>query len=245
MQIIRSRLFSKFPEIIFGFSTKIGLNREAPYYFNLSFTVGDNPLTVKENREEFFKQLGLNSSQIAFQKQIHSNIFKFVENPGLIGESDALITTKYNIGLAISAADCTPVFIYDKRNKLIAAVHIGWRGTQKKILENVLNNLSCHYNSNPENLYSYIGPSISQFNYQVGSEVAALFDQKYIKVEDQKIFLDVVSANKDFLLNYGVEEKNIEVSELCTYKEKDLLHSYRRDGDISGRMLGVIALKEI
>ncbi len=245
MQIIRSRLFSKFPEIIFGFSTKIGLNREAPYYFNLSFTVGDNPLTVKENREEFFKQLGLNSSQIAFQKQIHSNIFKFVENPGLIGESDALITTKYNIGLAISAADCTPVFIYDKRNKLIAAVHIGWRGTQKKILENVLNNLSCHYNSNPENLYSYSGPSISQFNYQVGSEVAALFDQKYIKVEDQKIFLDVVSANKDFLLNYGVEEKNIEVSELCTYKEKDLLHSYRRDGDISGRMLGVIALKEI
>lgn len=245
MQIIRSRLFSKFPEIIFGFSTKIGLNREAPYYFNLSFTVGDNPLTVKENREEFFKQLGLNSSQIAFQKQIHSNIFKFVENPGLIGESDALITTKYNIGLAISAADCTPVFIYDKRNKLIAAVHIGWRGTQKKILENVLNNLSCHYNSNPENLYSYIGPSISQFNYQVGSEVAALFDQKYIKVEDQKIFLDVVSANKDFFLNYGVEEKNIEVSELCTYKEKDLLHSYRRDGDISGRMLGVIALKEI
>jgi YfiH family protein len=245
MHIIRSRLFSKFPEIIFGFSTKIGLNREAPYYFNLSFTVGDNPLTVKENREEFFKQLGLNSSQIAFQKQIHSNIFNFVENPGLIGESDALLTTKYNIGLAISAADCIPVFIYDKKNKLIAAVHIGWRGTQKKILEKVLNNLFCNYNSNPENLYSYIGPSISQFNYQVGSEVAVLFDQKYIKVEDQKIFLDIVSANKDFLLNYGIEEKNIEISELCTYKEKDLLHSYRRDGDISGRMLGVIALKEI
>ncbi|MFA5403809.1 MAG: laccase domain-containing protein [Ignavibacteria bacterium] len=40
----------------------------------------------------------------------------------------------------------------------------------------------------------------------------------------------------------GVREENIEVSDFCTYKEKDLFHSYRRDKDKSGRMLGVIGL---
>lgn len=245
MQIITSNLLSKFPELIFGFSTKIGMNREAPFFFNLSLTVGDNPQIVHENREKFFSEIGLNSSQIAFQKQIHSDIIKFVEKPGLLGESDALITTGKGIGLAISAADCTPIFIYDNVNRIIAAVHSGWRGTQKKILKKVLSNLSFHYKCKPENLYVFIGPSISQDNYQVGNEVAVQFDQKYLMVENQKIFLDVAAANKDFLLNFGIPQENIELSELCTYKENYLLHSYRRDGEFSGRMLGVIAMKSI
>lgn len=245
MQIIKSNLFSKHPEIIFGMSTKIGLERGTPYYFNLSLTVGDDPSIVKENREKFFQSLGLNTSQIAFQKQIHSDIIKFVENPGLLGESDALITTKPNIGLAVSAADCTPIFIYDRVNKVIAAVHSGWRGTQKKILKKVLSNLNYHYKSQPENLLVFIGPAISQDNYEVGKDVAVLFDQKYLKKENQHLYLDVTLANKDFLLSFGIPEENIEVSNLWTYAEKDLLHSYRRDGEKSGRMLGVIALKEI
>lgn len=245
MQIIKSTLLSKFPEITFGMSTKIGLEREAPYYFNLSLTVGDDPLIVQENREKFFNSLDLNTSQIAFQKQIHSDIVKFVENPGLLGESDALITAKPNIGLSISAADCTPIFIYDRENKIIAAVHSGWCGTQKKILKKVLSNMSHHYKSQPEHLFAFIGPAISQNNYEVGKDVAVLFDQKYLKIENQRIYLDVTLANKDFLLSFGIPEKNIEVSNLCTYAEKDLLHSYRRDGVKSGRMIGLITLKEV
>lgn len=245
MQLIKSNLFLKYPEIIFGFSTKIGLDRQEPFFFNLSFNVGDNPQNVHENREKFFDALGLKSSQIAFQKQIHSDIIKFVDKPGSVGESDALITNKTNIGLAISVADCTPVFIYDKENKIISAVHSGWRGTVKKIVKKVLSNLSFHYKSKPENLIVFIGPSISQKNYEVGTDVAVLFDQKYLKVENQRLYLDVTSVNKDFLLDFGVPEENIEISNLCTYEEKELLHSFRRDKDKSGRMMGIIALKDI
>lgn len=243
MEIIHSNLFRKFPEIIFGFSTKYGLNRTSPFYFNLSYTVGDDEEIVKENRNYFINRLGLSTSQIAFQKQIHSDIIKFIETPGLIGESDAMITKKSGIGLAISAADCTPIFIYDRENRIIAAVHSGWKGTQKKILKKVLSNLSYHFKSRPENLYVYIGPSISQINYEVGSEVAVLFDHKYLLLKEKKIYLDVGGANFDILQNFGIPKNNIEVSEFCTFKEAELLHSYRRDGINSGRMLGVIALK--
>ncbi|NLT50998.1 MAG: laccase domain-containing protein [Ignavibacteria bacterium] len=50
MIIIKSSLFSQFPEIKLGFSTKTGLNRSEPYYFNMSLSVGDNPDIVKANR---------------------------------------------------------------------------------------------------------------------------------------------------------------------------------------------------
>ena len=79
IKIITSKLFQKFPEIIFGFSTKIGLDRKPPYNFNLSLTVGDKRSIVIENRNEFIKSIGLKSDQVIFQKQIHSDIINIVE----------------------------------------------------------------------------------------------------------------------------------------------------------------------
>lgn len=243
MEIIRSEIFNNFSEIIFGMSTKIGLDRQAPFFFNMSLNVGDNPQTVKENREAFFKELGLSNSEIAFQKQIHSDIIRVIDKPGYCGESDAMITAKNNIGLAVSTADCTSIFIYDNKNKVIAGVHSGWRSTQKQILKKTLNLLSEDFNSKPDNLFAYVGPSISQKKYEIGKEVAEMFDEKYIYKKNGKLFLDVAAANIDMLCNFGVPKSQIEISVLCTYEEKRLLHSFRRDGKHSGRMLGVIALK--
>ncbi|MBI1939115.1 MAG: peptidoglycan editing factor PgeF [Ignavibacteriales bacterium] len=243
MKIIKSCLLEKFPEITFGMSTKVGLDRKEPYCFNMSLNVGDDDSVVEENRKVFFNELGLHSSLITFQKQIHSDIIKFVEVPGIIGESDAMITAKTNIALAVSTADCTPIFIYDAENKVIAAVHSGWRGTQKQILKKTLHNLRHHFKSSPQNLYVYAGPSISQKNYEVGKETAILFDDKYLKFDNGKIFLDVLSANVDMLCSFGVPEEQIEVSPYCTFDERNLLHSYRRDGGKSGRALGIIVMR--
>jgi YfiH family protein len=244
MVVLKSRIFSGFPEIAFGFSTKIGLNRESPYFFNMSLTGSDNKEIVLENRTAFFNYLGLNYDDVVVQKQIHSDIITYISKGGEIGESDALITDKFNIGLAISNADCTPAFIYDKKIKVIAGIHSGWRGTEKKILQKTINRLFNDFNSSPENLFVYLGPSISQKNYEVGPEVTAGFDKKYLEPKGEKFLLDVPAANYDMLIESGIPEKNIEKSILCTYEMKDLLHSYRRDGIHSGRALGVIVLKD-
>jgi len=245
LKIIQSNLFKKFPEIIFGFSTKIGLNRKEPYFFNMSYSVGDKKELVEENRREFFKELGLNPANVAYQKQIHSDIVKIIEKPGYAGLSDALITQVPEIGLAISSADCAAIFIYDIKNKIIAAVHSGWKGTHKKILEKTLHLMFDNFHSDPENLFVYIAPSISQKNYEVKEDVASLFDSKYLKKIDGKIFLDIKKANQDILIENGISEKQIEISELCSYEGKNLLHSYRRDGKYSGRALGLIAMRKI
>ena len=245
MVILQASTFKKYPEITFGFSTKIGLNRNEPYDFNLSFSVGDDEQLVTENRNNFFSAIGLSAKEIAFQNQVHGDIIKYVEQGGNCGESDAMITSRTGLGLAISTADCTPVFIYDKKNKLIAGIHSGWKSTEKKILEKVLVKLNEEYNSSPQNLVVYIGPSISKQNYEVGKEVAELFNKKYITPVKEKILLDVASVNYDILIKFGVYKDNIQRSELCNYNMKNLLHSYRRDGLRSGRALGIISMKEL
>jgi len=243
MLVLKSSLLNRFPKIIFGFSTKIGLKRQHPYFFNMSLSVQDFRENVLQNRKYFFKRLGLSDSTVATQKQVHGDHVTFIDEGINCGESDAMITDKPNLGLAISSADCPAIFLFDIKQKVIAAVHSGWRGTEKKILLKVLTKLVQDFNSKPNNIAAYIAPSISQKHYEVGEEVASLFDEKYSIKKNPKYHLALQKINHDLMLKFGLLKKNIQVSSLCSYEMNDLLHSYRRDGEISGRAFGVIAMK--
>jgi len=244
MLILKPHIFNKYPGIISGISTKIGSARTALYFFNMSFSVGDDENIVKENRKLFFENSGLTPGNVAYQKQVHGDDISFVTKGGLAGESDSMITDKPGIGLAVSIADCVPLLLYDPAKKIIAGVHSGWRGTEKKILLKTLKKLEEEHGCSTEDIIAYIGPSISKNIYEVGKEVAELFDKKYIDEKGSKFFLDVAGVNLDILLNSGVRKNNIQVSQLCTFAMIDILHSYRRDGERSGRSLAVIAMKE-
>ncbi len=240
MTIIRSRLLDSFPNIVCGFSTKIGTDCVAPYYFNLSMSVGDDRVTVQKNREDFASELGLSWNSVALQKQIHGDTVRVIDSPGYTGESDAIICAKPGVGLAVSSGDCCAIFLYDKGNNVIAGVHSGWRGTEQRILEKTLQELQNSFSTKPENLYVFVAPAISQPNYQVGPEVASRFSGEYISEKENKLFLDVTLANYDMLKAFGIPVPQIEISNLCTYEMNDLLHSYRRDGAVSGRAYGII-----
>ncbi len=244
MLVIKPFIFRQFPEIVCGFSTKIGPNSSAPFYFNLSYSVGDKKEIVNGNRALFFAELGLNENTVSYQKQIHEDNIREVNEHGFCGESDGLITTSTNLGLAISSADCPAIFIYDPINKVIAAVHSGWRGTEKQILRKSIIKLKNEFNSDSSNLVIYFGPSISQINYEVGEEVAQKFDEEFILKKEGRFYLDIKAANYKMMLDERVKKSNIQISKLCSYEYESVLHSYRRDGQKSGRALGVIAMKE-
>jgi hypothetical protein len=242
MLIIKPFIFQQYPEIVCGFSTKIGLKKNAPYFFNLSYSVGDDKEIVDNNRKEFFKELGLNDKMVSYQKQVHEDGIREVNSYGNCGESDALITTQKNLGLAISSADCPAIFIYDPVQEVIAAVHSGWRGTVKKILKKTIKKLKDDFKSNPSDIICFIGPSISQRNYEVSEEVASNFENEFRNKDKNKSYLDLAGANIHMLIETGVKRNNIQVSGLCTFEYKELLHSYRRDGAKSGRALGIVAM---
>ncbi len=242
MVILKSLVLNGCQNIIFGLAAKIDGRTNSSFGFNLSLTVGDDNQRVESDRQRFFKSLGL-EGKVATQNQIHGDKIIFVDKPGNQGESDAMITDKPNLGLAISTADCASIFLFEPKRKVIAGVHSGWRGTSLRILEKTILKLEKEFKVNPNELIAYLGPSISQKNYEVGEEVARHFDEKYLKPKGEKFLLDVAKINYDILCKFEVRKENIQLSTLCSYEWNALFHSYRRDGKLSGRTLGVLAMK--
>ena len=243
MLIVKPIIFNQFADVVCGVSTKVGENTSPPFNFNLSLSVGDDESKVIENRKSFCNKLGFDFSALAYQKQVHGDDISIVSASGFCGESDAIITKEKGIAIAISTADCTPIFIFDRRLKIIAGIHSGWRSTQKKITSKTINTLKNSFDVNTQDLYVYIGPSISQSNYEVGIDVAELFDSKYVNKMHNKFYLNVSRCNYDMLVDAQIPEENIQYSNLCTFNEKSLLHSYRREGSKSGRAIGIIYMR--
>jgi polyphenol oxidase len=242
MKIITSGLLNKFPEIIFGISTRFTEEGNPPFYFNLSYRVGDNAAHVKRNRKKFFDKLGINENSVSYQRQTHSVNSNYITNPLFCENSDALYTDKKENFLAVSIADCIPVFIYEPQKKVVAAIHSGWKGTLNKITTVTIDKLINEFSIDIRKTLAFIGPGISVVNFEVGKDVSDLFDGNVKMKLNGKYFIDLKKHNYLQLVNLGFDERNIEVSDFCTYKEKDLFHSYRRDKDKSGRMLGVIGI---
>jgi YfiH family protein len=242
---IRPDIFNKFPELIAAQSTREGGVSPYPYGLNLSSHVGDDLENVEENRRRFYEAIGVPSNaRYVYQNQIHSgNVNIVMGNEGIMAESDALLTVEPNVFLVVSIADCTPILLYDPVEKIIAAVHAGWRGTEQLVTINTIRKL-LSLGSHAENIYAFIGASASENNYEVGSEVATLFEKDYYEeLPNGKCLLNIKKANRDQLLIGGVPLEQIEISPRCTISDLNL-HSYRRDGKQSGRMFAVIGRKE-
>lgn len=226
----------------FGISTLTGGDGNSPYLFNLSFRVGDNEENVKKNRKIFFDKLGISENQVSYQRQIHSIKSNRVEQPAFYKDSDALYTNRKNNFLALSIADCIPVFLFEKKKKIVAAIHSGWKGTLNKITKVTTEKIIREFTADAGNVLAYIGPGISIEHFEVGREIADLFEDNVKLKKGEKFYIDLKLHNYLQLIGIGIPDENIEISDYCTYKEKELFHSYRRDKDKSGRMLGVIGM---
>jgi len=243
--IIKSKLLEKFETIITAISPRIPESDYDPFNFNLSFNVDSDKRRVELNRKKFFSSLGITyPEEVALLNQTHSDIIKIVDYAGHQGVGDAMITLRTRIALTISIADCTPILVYDAKNKIIAAVHSGWRGTYKKILPKTLRTLKSEFGTQSHSLFVFIGPSICPEHYEVKEDVASKFPEKYLKKFNGKIYLNVSGINYSYLLNDGIPPENIEYSNVCTY-ESPYLHSFRRDKENSGRSFAIIMINGI
>lgn len=241
--IIFSEKFSMYNEIKFGFSTRKGGVSPEPYGMNLSFNVGDERLNVLGNRERFFGALHIGLGELAIPRQVQGGLVKRVDAQGGYDACDGLITNSYRVFLTISAADCLSIFMFDPIHKAIGAVHAGWRGSSMNIVKRAVKLMGEEFEMDASNLIVYVGPAAGICCYEVGEEVAKNFkDECLVRENTQNPHLDLKMHTKIELLDSGVMESNIEISDLCTICKPELFHSYRRDGEKSGRMMGVIGM---
>ena len=218
---------------------------------NLSFSVKDLPENVERNRLIVCE--ALDTAEILFPVQVHSNRVLEVNlgnySSVFTEKADALITQEPGLCIAVMAADCVPVLLFDPVRKVIAAVHAGWRGTVSGIVADTLSILMDNYNSNPCDIIAGIGPSISQANYEVGEEVIKAVSGYYgdnsglfkESINPGKVCLNLWEANRKQLLDNGIQSQNIELAGICTYANPDRFFSARRSA-LAGRFAAGIMI---
>jgi|YelNatPaOPRAMG01_1025707.scaffolds.fasta_scaffold05668_10 hypothetical protein len=238
-------------------STRLGGISEGAFAsLNLGNYSDDDPHNVDQNRQLLCNELGISVRQLLTIHQVHGSEVLMVDS-ALLAMSlsereaatqgfDAMICNVPEVCIAVTTADCVPVLLYDPVNKVIGAVHSGWRGTWQNIVGKTIDHMQELFGTHPVNLIAAIGPCIDVDHYEVGVEVWNLFKDasfqvsSLFKMQQEHFYLDLRSAVLQQLKAKNVE--NTEVSSYCTYAQAELFFSARRQGTHSGRMLTGIGM---
>ena len=218
---------------------------------NLCHYVGDNSEHVRINRQLFCQYHNIEPNNLFIPRQTHTNNVKCVSETDDFEDTDGLISNIKGSCIGINTADCLPVLIYDPTHQAAATLHAGWRGLVGRIVTKGIEMMKEKYGSNPSELLCAVGPAISAEIYEVGDELKPQFAEAGFPIEEifidradwSKSHLDLKAAVRFELLNNGIAEQNIEISDICTFRNSDMFFSARRFGIISGRIFSGIFLK--
>jgi YfiH family protein len=175
---------------------------------------------------------------LATLRQVHSSACVPANGrSGVLGQGDALLEDTPGAVVAVKTADCIPILLVDARQRAVAAIHAGWRGTAAGIAACAAAAMRDRFGTLPADLHAAIGPGIGQCCYEVGPEVAAQFGGQ------GRGHIDLPAANRRQLEEVGVTPERIYASNLCTMCQPAEFHSFRRDGDAAGRMYSFVGIR--
>ncbi len=190
--------------------------------------------------------------------QVHDDRVAVVDRPDLTRDElqgyDGLVTNLPGVAIGVRTADCIPVLLFDGVHGAVAAVHAGWKGTVKRIVQKAVYAMHQQYGTESADLRAVIGPGIGPESFQVGVEVVEFFKQQDFPIEDIWSFkdrnlpgmagghhIDLFKANRWLLEQAGVPGESIHTAGIDTYTDPTLF-SARREGVETGRIISSIKL---
>jgi polyphenol oxidase len=227
---------------------------------NLSFAVGDAPDAVLENRRRLAAAIGADPGDFVLSRQVHGAGVRVVtaDDRGVgalavdqsVPEADALVTADPSVVLAILAADCVPIVLYDPVAHVLACVHSGWRGTVARVSEAAVAAMRT-LGASTENVIAGVGPAISPDRYQVGEDVVDAVRRglgaaaaKAIRPDGTgKWLLDLWAANRVVLLEAVLADEHINVAAIPTGAAGNNLFFSDREVRPCGRLALVARLR--
>ncbi len=242
-----------------AFSTRMGGVSTAQYSsMNLSFLGGDDFKNVEENYRRLCSAVGIELANLVLSRQTHTNNVRTVTKADCgtgytkpcFTDVDGLITNESGVALVTQYADCTPLLFCDPVKHVCATSHAGWRGTVSKIGEVTVNKMKNEFGCDPKNIIAAIGPCIGSCCYEVDTPVYRAFLNSKINLEgvfkngrdSEHFMLDLIEANKNILIDAGIDENNIDISDICTCCNHTELHSHRATGGKRGNLAAIIEL---
>lgn len=224
---------------------------------NMSFALGEQDQTIF-NRRRFLQRLGLNLDNLIAAGLVHGSECAPVgiEDCGrgayslenAIPDTDALVTTGKNIILAVTTADCLPIFIWDEEQSVIGIAHAGWKGLAGGVVKNLLKKLRSLRPTNLYNLHVKIGVGIGRCCYTVDTDRLKRFAHlgfcHIYHREGEKVHLDLKAVARILLEREGIPASNLETASECSACGGKY-PSYRRDGENFITDLALISLCDI
>lgn len=256
-------------EVVAFSTTRHGGTSKGNYAeFNINEFCGDQPDAIHANRALLAEELGIDANRIIIPHQTHGTVARLIDD-GVFDEPlnerhqrlegvDAVFTNVPGVCVGVSTADCIPVLLYERRRRIVAAVHAGWRGTVARIVEHAIAAMGHELHAEPCDMAAWIGPGISLEAFEVGREVydafaRAGFDMSVLAqrmpsaspdAEDGcRWHIDLVECNRRQLVAAGLAAGAIHVSGICTVARHADYFSARRLGINSGRIYSGIVLK--
>ena len=242
--------------LVAGFTTRNGGVSRAPYNsLNLGFNTADQQVHVEGNRSTFCRAFGVPQNLFLTVNQVHGNDLLLIDEPNpdlshfLKVEVDGVVTNQPGIMLGILVADCFPVLLWNTENRVVAAVHVGWRGAASGILKKAVNAMTKNFGVSPELIRAAVGPGIGAHGFEVDRPVRDAFRQGsgFWSEISREVSLghwqvDLGLSCRLQLEQAGLNPALIEGEEKCTCCHQELFFSYRRDKGSTGRQLGFVML---
>jgi hypothetical protein len=219
----------------FFFSRKNGKSKGIYKSLNCGLGSNDKKKIVIKNINIVVKKTNSKFGNLILLKQHHSNKIINFDN-FLIKKrykADGIITSIPKFSLGILTADCVPILVADKENKIIAAIHSGWKGANSGIIENLIKKFK-EKKSKISNLIVAIGPCIAKKNYEVQKDFINKIKlrnqnyKKYFTNKNMKIYFNLRLFVHDKFLKLGIPKINIEHINKDTYSDYKNFFSYRR-----------------
>lgn len=189
--------------------------------------------------------------------QVHGDRIAVIDKPGLTRADlegyDSFICKLPGVAIGVRTADCVPILLYDPVQRVVAAVHSGWKGTVLKISLKTIRLMERDFGCRPADLRAVIGPAIGPNSFQVGPEVVDKFRNTGFPMTQIWSFrgesdgspmsgghhIDLYTANRWILEESGV--RDIQVFDIDTFTDTSFF-SARREGTACGRNINAIRL---
>ena len=225
---------------------------------NLGSNRGDVPENVFRNYDLLGEAAEIPVRHMAFTKQVHGREVRVAteDDVHVFGtdvpyEADGLVTDVPGLALACFTADCVPVLLCDTEHGVIAAIHCGWRRSVADILCSAVEKM-CALGADPRTICAALGPAISRCCFEVGTEVVEA-TERYLGGDTEglyvpetgvsgKYLLDLKAANARRLMQLGVREEHIMISDECTMCSHEKYWSHRFTGGMRGSQGAMIVL---
>jgi len=235
--MVYSKKLSQFKDLVHGFTTK----EEGDFRRLRGLAKTDRK---KISPMDTITRIG-DIEKLVLPEQVHGNKIAIADKRKVIEKIDGLITEEKEIVLGVTTADCLPILFYEPKEKIIAVVHAGWKGSLKKISQKAIQKI-ISLGGNPAKTIAAIGPHIKNCCYHIDEKRMLMFKKEFgeevIIRKGNKFFLDLIKVNLIQLLKSGIKEENIEVLPFCTHCNSNLFFSFRKDKENYGEMLSFIGM---